>query len=147
VAVVVDVCCSSVVFRAESCYPILFKWLFKNKNGYLALCKHLVRSYSYEVRDFVTELDRTGRTVWPSESSYNQAFNCGEIEKCESNDPHVIALMLSTRVRLICTDDNDLIRDVKNPRLLIPRGKVYAEKTRRQAQDLLRRYGALGNPG
>ena len=45
---------------------------------------------------------------------------------CKSNDHHVIALAQIGSVRLLCTDDNNLMCDFKNKELLDkPRGKVY----------------------
>lgn len=45
---------------------------------------------------------------------------------CTSNDQHIIGLALIANVRLLCTDDNKLMNDFKNKRLLDqPRGKVY----------------------
>jgi len=54
---------------------------------------------------------------------------------CKSNDAHVIALARAAKARVLVSDDRDLFRDFKNPRLLNnPRGKVYQ---RRQHAKLL----------
>jgi predicted nucleic acid-binding protein len=45
---------------------------------------------------------------------------------CRSDDPHILALARVGRVRLICTEDQNLREDIRNPNLLTsPRGNVY----------------------
>ena len=44
-----------------------------------------------------------------------------------SNDPHVLALARATGVRLLYTNDDDLVEDFKNKKFIDqPRGKVYS---------------------
>src|SRR5579862_586819 len=51
---------------------------------------------------------------------------------CVSDDPHVIALALVAKVRLLCTNDANLMTDFDNPALISnPRGRIYAPKHHR----------------
>ena len=53
-----------------------------------------------------------------------------ELERqCLSDDPHVIALAKISGARLLYTNDSNLQRDFRDPRLIKkPRGKVYTTK-------------------
>jgi hypothetical protein len=45
---------------------------------------------------------------------------------CQSDDPHVIALARLSRARTLCSHDQDLHEDFKNPALINnPRGVIY----------------------
>lgn len=48
---------------------------------------------------------------------------------CTSNDEHVIALALVSGARLLYTNDNALMKDFKNPKIVArPHGKIYTTK-------------------
>lgn len=43
-----------------------------------------------------------------------------------SNDPHILALAIVSRVRLLCSEDEELGEDFTNPKILPrPRGNIY----------------------
>jgi len=42
-----------------------------------------------------------------------------------SDDPHVLALARVESVNILCSNDEALISDFKNPAIISPRGKVY----------------------
>jgi hypothetical protein len=48
-------------------------------------------------------------------------------DQCVSNDPHVVALAIESRARIIVTEDSDLIRDLKNTQLMGARRRIYKE--------------------
>ncbi len=79
------------------------------------------------------ELDRAGKTRKVSDADVNA--ECVTLEKadlCRSNDHHIIALARVGKVRLLCTDDADLIDDFNSKHPLDkPRGKVYTLDTHR----------------
>jgi len=57
---------------------------------------------------------------------------------CRSDDPHIIALARVAQARLICSDDQKLREDVRDPELLAnPRGNIYNESDH---QRLLRKH-------
>ena len=49
---------------------------------------------------------------------------------CRSDDPHVIALAKISGARLLCTSDEDLHADFKNPEIVNnPRGSIYQDQS------------------
>jgi len=49
---------------------------------------------------------------------------------CQSNDAHVVALARVSGARVLCTDDQPLMRDLRDQRLIArPRGKIHRERT------------------
>jgi hypothetical protein len=49
---------------------------------------------------------------------------------CESNDYHILALALVTRVRLLCSHDKKLHADFTNPQVINnPRGHIYQNRS------------------
>lgn len=61
-----------------------------------------------------------------------------------SNDPHIIALAIESRARLLCTNDKKLMEDFKNGDLIQkPKGSVYSitaeSKFSKKRRDLLQR--------
>jgi hypothetical protein len=79
------------------------------------------------IRRILAELDRAGRASEVSNSDIE--IELAQVEMsglCVSDDPHIIALARAGNVRLVCTKDKDLQRDVTNKQLLDkPRGRVY----------------------
>ena len=68
----------------------------------------------------------------------------GTLKNILSNDPHVIALAIESRTRLLCTNDKELMDDFKNSDLIQnPKGSVYSipvgSKFSKRKKDLLRR--------
>lgn len=60
----------------------------------------------------------------------------------ESDDEHVVALAFISGCRLVYTNDEALIRDLKNSALLSPKGKVVKASTaEKYAHPLFERYG------
>ena len=69
---------------------------------------------------------------------YGRLKNCDDtlVDQCEntlndlvSNDSHIIALAIESHARLLCTDDNNLMKDFKNRELIRnPRGTIFSIK-------------------
>jgi hypothetical protein len=72
-------------------------------------------------------LDRQGRARQVGDVIVDQETErVREMGICRSDDHHIIALARVGRVRLVCSNDQRLRRDVRNPRLLAnPRGNIY----------------------
>jgi predicted nucleic acid-binding protein len=87
----------------------------------------LQREYfrSEKVRRMVKQFDQAGRAKKVSDTAVDKKTD--EVKpKCVSDDPHVIALALVSGARLLCSRDQDLHTDFKNPELInSPRGHVY----------------------
>ena len=85
---------------------------------------------------------------------YGRLKNCDDnlvrrrentLSNLNSNDPHIIALAIEGRARLLCTDDKDLMKDFKNRKLIQnPRGTVYSvkpeSKFNKKKRDTLQRF-------
>lgn len=147
-AVLVDADVSIAVLGLACTFPILRRWLLRNPSGKLALCPELAEEYRCrDVIKLVKQLDYDGRVLRPVRVRYEQERAAVGVLRCRSNDQHVIALLRSTGVRLICTRDRDLMDDVQDRDILNPSAKIYNEARRTSAQGLLRTYGEYGSSG
>ena len=52
--------------------------------------------------------------------------------QCRSNDQHILALAWVSKVRLLCTDDTDLMQDFKDIKFLWPKGSIYNSQHHQQ---------------
>jgi hypothetical protein len=81
-------------------------------------------------RNILVELDRSGLLKKLNAYAIDvevAGLNSSEIK---SNDQHVIAIMRLADCRLIFTEDRELIADIKNSRVMQPKGKVIQSTTR-----------------
>lgn len=63
---------------------------------------------------------------------------------CRSEDEHVIALARCSGARVLCTEDNNLMRDFRNIHLVPrPQGKIYRNRSH---QRLLQHHGCGEKP-
>jgi hypothetical protein len=93
-----------------------------------------------KIRDLLVEWERGGRLVKVAAHLVDQEEQA--LGHCQSNDRHVIALARAGHVRLIYTDDQNLIDDIKNPALVAPKGKVVRTSTAaKTARSLFTLYG------
>ena len=66
-------------------------------------------------------------TVIPAEEFEEVERRLRDNKAVRSDDPHVLALAIHSRARVLYTGDQNLIRDFKNKQLIDkPRGKVYS---------------------
>ena len=66
-------------------------------------------------------------SVVPAPRFADDERELGVLGRLRSDDPHVLALARATGVRLLYTNDPDLIADFKNKQLIDrPRGRVYS---------------------
>jgi hypothetical protein len=85
------------------------------------------------VRSILLELDRRGSAkIIPAPVVDNETAIVQREGTCVSNDPHVIALARVSGARLLCTIDENLIRDFKNRQLIRPRGRIYRNRSHRK---------------
>jgi len=151
-AIIIDTNIASKIFpkTGKTIYPILFKWLFENKDGKIAtslcLLKELEKIESVSRR--IAVLKMSGKYIEVPESEIENEKNNPSLTDCNSNDKCILAIMRISGVRLVCTDDRStLIPYLRSGRGIIrrPGGKRYTERDRRTAENLLRKYGAYGN--
>ena len=82
-------------------------------------------------RRLLLRLDQQGSARRISDGDVDAATKeVRSLRICASNDCHIIALARVGRVRLLCTDDQRLMKDFKNKKLLDkPRGNIYRNDT------------------
>lgn len=60
----------------------------------------------------------------------------------KSDDPHVLALAIASKTRLVYTNDQDLVKDVKNKSILPSGGKIIRVETPAKiVRTLIRNFG------
>ena len=110
-------------------YVPLVRWLLEG-SGFAVFGGS---KYAEEIRKhaqaqrFFAALVRAGRARRiPMADVDREAASLEASDVCVSDDHHLLALARSAGARVICTEDTDLMQDVKNPALLNkPRGRVY----------------------
>lgn len=107
----------------------------------------LTREYR-QIRSFwrlLLQLDRQGRARQVSDNHVHaETERIRRSGLCCSDDAHILALARVGRVRLLCSEDNNLTTDFRNHRILAnPRGNVYR---RAEHAQLLRRHCSPRRP-
>ncbi len=92
---------------------------------------------SASMQKILLELGRAGKTLRVSVDRIQaETITLKTDGFCVSNDVHVLALARASGARVVCTSDDDLKKDFKNPQIVSkPRGKVWsaaAHKTMRK---------------
>jgi hypothetical protein len=84
-----------------------------------------------KITRLLNQLGRSGRLCsTPLDEVATELKFVVRTRKCLSNDHHIIALARASGARLLCTDDELLAGDFRNPALISkPRGKVYRNKS------------------
>lgn len=98
------------------------------KRAKLAYGGELKRAYQgTSFRRILFRLDQQGSTlIVPDAPVDAETRRLARDNVCSSNDHHILALAIVGRVRLLCSLDNDLAADFRNPKILKnPRGSVY----------------------
>ena len=101
----------------------------KDSKAKLAIGGYLIDEYqrSGKLWSYIVELERQGRVRSVNDREVRKQTDIIRTKSdCRSDDHHIIALAIVGNVRLLCTDDKELIRDFKNSMVLSrPRGKIY----------------------
>lgn len=81
------------------------------------------------MRKVLVELDRSGRIESiPDKKIREEKKDIGE--SCVSNDEHIIAIARISGARILCSHDQDLHSDFRNPELISnPRGNIYQDSS------------------
>jgi hypothetical protein len=132
---IVDANCAGSVFVGvgpDEFEPVRRALLGQKIGARLALGGHLVQEYQRAgVLKVVLELDRAGRAFGVDDAEVSRlAEQLKDGGLLRSNDSHVIALALVSKVRLLVSLDKPLHKDFTNPALISkPRGKVYQKRS------------------
>jgi hypothetical protein len=79
-------------------------------------------------RELLLQLERAGRVIKISEDALTKKETEIGAELIRSDDPHILALAVISRCRLLFSNDQALIRDFKNTTLVPPpKGRVYRD--------------------
>jgi len=100
-----------------------------NRAATLVYGGELKREYSRInwFRPFLRRLDQTGAAKIVPDSEVDAKSEALQVAGGYlSDDPHILALALITKVRLLCSEDNNLTMDFTNRDIInTPRGNVY----------------------
>ena len=77
----------------------------------------------------LVELLRSGRAHRYSDSDVETESILVQAMALNSDDPHVLALARVSKTRLVYTNDQNLMKDLKNIRIVSPKGKIIASTT------------------
>jgi hypothetical protein len=128
--VIIDANLASIVFGIppDSDFIPVLEWLTR-KGGCLVyggkLADELWRIESS--RRLIRALQQAGRANLIDKSELEvEEMNLKEVNLCQSNDLHIIALARVSGARTLCSHDITLHKDFKNPKLISkPRGSIY----------------------
>lgn len=114
-------------------YAPLLRWLLEG-DGVAVFGGQKFRDEIQRVnsaRRFFVTLERAGKALPIDDTIVDQlSAKLAADGKLESDDEHVLALAIESGARVVCTEDQALMNDVKNPSILSrPRGRVYREET------------------
>jgi len=139
-AIVIDEDSWADLLKQNTDYPILHNWLFDKRKIKVGVCDYLIFKLENmgSYLNLFRELESHNQIVVAEENKV-QIEIPKIINICISDDIIILAMMRVGRFRLILTCDEDLMKDVKNHRILNrPRGKVYKEVSRQSAESLIR---------
>ena len=134
--VIVD---ANLAFRIFMPAPVadfrpVFEWLHApDKNGCLVFGGKLSNELSHRTdsRRYLRALLQAGRAYQiPDTIVQSEEQRITDSEICKSDDPHVVALARVSGARTLCSHDQALHQDFRNPKLIAkPRGRVYQSAT------------------
>lgn len=145
---ILDANVAGVVFGPD-CGPAgrEFRRWIENGTGRLAVGGLLRRELSVHggFRTWLREALLSGCATSVSDEQVDErAKRLQEQDACRSDDEHVLSLASISGARLLYSQDRELQRDFKDPRLLnSPRGKVYPEQKGAQCRRWLQRQSGL----
>lgn len=129
---VIDACCLSNVFikkdKKHPAFEPVLQWITHGKGRMI----YGGTKYNTELRKvsgvlgIVSELSRQRRTVMISSDVVDPIANelKQQIPDEEFDDEHLAALVIASRCRVVCTDDNTAISYLKRPGLFAGHGGV-----------------------
>ena len=91
------------------------------------------------INKLILAFDRAGIAKrYPAHEVNSETETVITLGLCKSNDEHIIALARVSRARVLCTNDEMLRTDFRNPRLISnPRGSIFSNK---QHKHILHRH-------
>jgi hypothetical protein len=134
--VIIDVNLAFRIFTSvpEADFRPVFDWLqAPDKNGCLVFGGKLFKELSNRTASlrYLRALLQAGRAYRiPDVVVQSDEQQVTDSRLCQSNDPHVVALARVSGARILCSHDQALHQDFRNPKLISkPRGRVYQNAT------------------
>jgi len=141
VCLILDVNILHEVFPSPSADHVAVNKALTNLRATMVYGGELRREYQRAgwFRPFLRRLDQQGSAkVVPDQEVDAQTEEIRLAGGYRSDDPHILALAIVAKVRLLCTDDDNLSTDFKDRQLINnPRGNVYR---RASHEHLLRKH-------
>ena len=125
---IIDANIASLVFSAEPHEDFQPIWdALQNGRAVAVHGGHLTVEYARltRIRRLLLELGRRGALRKVEDGPVDLATADFAEQEIRSDDSHILGLARVSRVRLLCSHDQDLHADFTNPALLRPRGSVY----------------------
>ena len=125
---IVDANVASLVFSPKPHDDFRPIWSALSKGRAVAVHGgHLTVEYGKltKIRSLLVELGRRGALRKVEDGPVELATTGFTRMGIRSDDPHILGLAKVSKVRLLCSHDNDLHTDFTNPTLLQPHGRVY----------------------
>lgn len=140
--VILDACVINIVFNAqaethESFKPVL-DLIRNNKNGKIIYGgtkykRELKRAIGTKFISIISELDRAGKIIRLSDQAVNRTQH--EVEQLEEHpdfdDPHLVAIVIVSGCKILCTTDKRATRFLKDQNLYpksTMRPKIYSDR-------------------
>jgi hypothetical protein len=134
--VIIDVNLAFHIFTSapEADFRPVFDWLHApDKNGCLVIGGKLLKELTQRKASlgYLRALVQAGRAYqFPNAEVQSEEQQVTDSGLCQSNDPHVVALARVSGARILCSHDQALHQDFRNPKLISkPRGRVYQSAT------------------
>ena len=91
--------------------------------GRIATSQSIIKEYPNKFLSLLDQLKKNNQVTFYHEVNLTPI----QTASMKSDDPHILALVMNSDVRVVCTRDVNLIKDLKNPNFVAaPRCKVYA---------------------
>jgi hypothetical protein len=136
VCLIIDANLAFCIFTSapEDDFLPVIDWLYaREKYGCVVYGGRLAGELSNRGKSYssLLELLRAGRArLIPDKIVHSEEEKLMRAGICKSNDPHVIALARVSGARTLCSHDQKLHQDFRNPILISkPRGRVYQNAT------------------
>ena len=122
---IIDANIAGEIKQAKTCVRPVVEWLTNGKGKLATGGKNLEELSLASLTRFLGQLERKGSLVRFSKLDISDKESCVR-DLIASDDPHVIALALVSKVRLLVSNDNLLIQDFKSATIMSGKpGKVF----------------------
>ncbi len=135
--IIVDACVAHHLFSRTPTElgRLVRDWVLKGENRLVYGAKHQAELFhTTEARRWMLQAVRAGkaRLVSANAISAELAALDAIAQEITCNDRHILALARVSGAKVLFTDDHDLMRDFRNPRIIQPRGWIFSRPVHRK---------------